>query len=34
MNCTGEGARGGIGPVEKIETMMRETVRYERPAGI
>ena len=34
MNCTGEGARGGIGPVEAIEKMMAETVRYPRPAGI
>ena len=34
MNCTGEGARGGIGPVEKIETMMRETERYARPESL
>ena len=31
MNCTGEGARGGIGPVEKIEEMMRDDERYPQP---
>lgn len=34
MNCTGEGARGGIGPVGKIEAMMATTPRYPRPASL
>jgi sulfofructose kinase len=33
-NCTRVGARGGIGPVEEIETLMRSTPRYPRPADV
>jgi sulfofructose kinase len=33
-NCTREGARGGIGPVEEIEAMMNKTPRYPRPADV
>jgi sugar/nucleoside kinase (ribokinase family) len=33
-NCTRVGARGGIGPVEEIEGLMRETARYPRPQDV
>lgn len=28
MNCTGQGARGGIGPLSEIEALMRTGLRY------
>jgi sulfofructose kinase len=33
-NCTRVGARGGIGPVEEIEVLMRSTPRYPRPQDV
>lgn len=34
MNCTGQGARGGIKPVEAIENLMATVERYESEYGV
>lgn len=34
LNCTAEGARGGIGSFAQIEALMREAARYPQPAWL
>jgi sulfofructose kinase len=34
LNCTAQGARGGIRPLEEIESLMRTGQRYSRPPEV